>query len=373
MMGSGPEHEAFLKSFVERAWEPPEEVVITRALAESPDLDYDDFGVLVRLLLRDPRQPTSVPELMAEFQASGWSVGEKPLRRIMGRLKKAGHVSHKREYNPKSQRPEWVFRVFRNPANNPQYTDEGIAALSQVRPIGPNQPDREPGPLSDRAESAVFAGQADRADSARSAPIGPNRPDRKADVSAGQADPAETARSEAPPPHPPEEEDSSSPYPLTRTTGPLPSQRDDAADAAEVAAAVDFLQQMRKWSAGLATARKCAPRLVRTMRLQGWPLLASMDDVQRTELEAEILKNTGGAASWVKCLPGWCEDLRRYRKAPAAPAAGLVQGSGQHLAALRAACPACDPLGWVLDDDDDKPNRRCAHPGVTVDIAGGQP
>ncbi|MFF9770612.1 hypothetical protein ACF1GT_29195 [Streptomyces sp. NPDC014636] len=34
--------------------------------------------------------------------------------------------------------------------------------------------------------------------------------------------------------------------------------------------------------------------------------------------------------------------------------------------ALEAACSACDAKGMVLDDDDDKPMRRCAHSGVTV-------
>ncbi|MFD5898563.1 hypothetical protein [Streptomyces sp. NPDC060366] len=28
------------------------------------------------------------------------------------------------------------------------------------------------------------------------------------------------------------------------------------------------------------------------------------------------------------------------------------------------ACPACDQHGWVEDDDDDNPLRRCAHPDV---------
>ncbi|MYV66853.1 hypothetical protein GT043_13075 [Streptomyces sp. SID2131] len=34
------------------------------------------------------------------------------------------------------------------------------------------------------------------------------------------------------------------------------------------------------------------------------------------------------------------------------------------------ACGLCDDLGWVLDDDDDGPLIRCAHPGVTAGTAG---
>ncbi|MFE7574668.1 hypothetical protein ACFU5Z_08020 [Streptomyces sp. NPDC057521] len=165
------------------------------------------------------------------------------------------------------------------------------------------------------------------------------------------------------PPHPPEEEDSSSPNPLTRTTEPLPSQREEKPDFAseEIEAAQSFLQRMERWQAGLSTARKCAPRLLRAMRAQGWPSLTGMTPEQRVLLEAEIFKNTGGATSWVRCLPGWVDDLRLYR-APAAPA-GTAQRT---VAQLRAACPDCDQYGWVLDDDDDKPNRRCTHPGLTA-------
>jgi hypothetical protein len=116
------------------------------------------------------------------------------------------------------------------------------------------------------------------------------------------------------PPHPPEEEDSSSPYPLTDPAGSLPSQREEEAGFTEdeTAAAERFLQRMKRWQAGAATARKCAPRLLRSMRAQGWPALTGMDDEHLALLEAEILKNTGGAASWTKCLPLWVDDLRLY-------------------------------------------------------------
>ncbi|MEV7282912.1 hypothetical protein [Streptomyces sp. NPDC093111] len=284
----------FSSSRVERAWEPPEEVVIHRALAESPLLDYDDYGPLIRLLLRDPDQPTNVPDLMREFQASGWTVGEKPLRRIMRRLKEAGHVSHSREYNPDTQRPEWVFRVYRNPANNPEYTENGVSALSQVSPIGPNRPDRESDPASDRAESAVFAGQADRAESAGSEPIGPNRPDRKPGISAGQADRAESARSLASPPHPPEEVTTSSPSPLTDTSGhtslPSPREEEGAGYAEEdLRAAGDVLELLpAPWTQGRLNSRKLAPELLGAMAAQGWP---GIHEVDRAVLSGQLTKN----------------------------------------------------------------------------------
>jgi hypothetical protein len=123
---------------------------------------------------------------------------------------------------------------------------------------------------------------------------------------------------------------------------------------------------MRRWQAGAVTARRCAPRLLRAMRAQGWPELADMDEAQRGLLEADILKNTGGAVSWTKCLPGWVDDLRRYAVVRPRTATDAGPDDAAVRLALVAACTACDPNGWVLDDDDDAPMRRCTHPGVAV-------
>jgi hypothetical protein len=76
---------------------------------------------------------------------------------------------------------------------------------------------------------------------------------------------------------------------------------------------------MKRWQAGAATARKCAPRLLRAMRAQGWPALTGLDVEHLALLEAEILKNTGGAVSWTKCLPGWVDDLRLYDRVKPRP------------------------------------------------------
>ncbi|MFD9249479.1 hypothetical protein [Streptomyces bottropensis] len=128
------------------------------------------------------------------------------------------------------------------------------------------------------------------------------------------------------PPHPPEEEDSSSPYPLTDPKSVVPSQREAEFSPAQIAAAEKFLQQMQQWQAGSATARKCAPRLLRSMHKQEWPALESLGDDDRRLLEAEIFRNTGGARSWVRCLPGWIEDLRLYDRARSR--SGTARGDG---------------------------------------------
>ncbi|MEU5668386.1 hypothetical protein [Streptomyces longwoodensis] len=110
------------------------------------------------------------------------------------------------------------------------------------------------------------------------------------------------------------------------------------------------------------------------MRAQGWPQLTEMDPAHRALLEAEIFKNTGGATSWVKCLPGWVDDLRLYTAVKPRTAADRTgtAGDGEVRAALVAACPACDARGWVLNDDDDAPLRRCTHPGVVPETEAGR-
>ncbi|MBB0245056.1 hypothetical protein FNQ90_13290, partial [Streptomyces alkaliphilus] len=170
------------------------------ALAHAPGLQPEDYGVLIRLLLRDPRQPSSVIALAREFQADGWKMGEKRLREVMKRLKAAGHVEHGRWYNPDLKRPEWQFRVYRNPANNQAYVQQGTDTFSQVSPIGRKSADRPGGPVSDPAETGVYAGQPDRAVSGGSAADPAETGGSETGVYAGQPDRAEIGGSAGSPP-----------------------------------------------------------------------------------------------------------------------------------------------------------------------------
>ncbi|MFE9927147.1 hypothetical protein ACFYQA_38230 [Streptomyces sp. NPDC005774] len=354
---AGPAGEDFGSTYLERAWEPPEEVILRRELVRTPTLQPEDLGVLAELLLRDPRLPSTMEAIRADLQARGWKMGKDRYNAIAARLTKAGHLARVSVYDDTTQRPTWVTRVYRNPANNEQYVDLGIAASAQVR-----------------AGMREIRDPADALGSAQ----------RETRVSPGQSRIAENPRSENPrfawsepecgkpairsaPPHPPEEEDSSSPNPLTGRSGSLPSQREGAEfSSEELSAAREFLQQMERWQAGAATARRVAPKLLATMREQGWPSLVGMAAQDRALLEADLLRNTGGAKSWVKCLPGWVQDLRRY--ALVRPQTAPAPGGSPRPAAARAviaACPACDEYGWLLDDDDSGPQRRCTHPGIT--------
>ncbi|MEU3664014.1 hypothetical protein AB0E77_30365 [Streptomyces sp. NPDC032940] len=362
-----PSPDDFGASYLERGWEPPEEVVLRRELVRTPGLQPEDIGVLTELLLRDPRLPSTMEAIRRDLQAQGWKMGKDRYNAIAARLTKAGHLARVSVYDEATQRPTWVTRVYRNPANNEQYVDLGIAASQQVstdvREIRDSQP-------SGSRETRVSPGQSRNAENPQSGAGSRKTRDPETRVSPGQSRNAENPRSAPYPPHPPEEVDTSSPNPLTGSTGSLPSQREEETEFSpeEITGAEDFLQQMQRWQAGAATARRCAPKLLRTMRRQGWPSLVGADDDYRRLLEAEVLKNTDGAKAWVKCLPGWVEDLRRYTLVRPRPQNTSAASSGPRSAAraLIAACPACDEYGWLLDDDDSGPQLRCTHPGVTL-------
>ncbi|MFJ5646347.1 hypothetical protein [Streptomyces sp. NPDC093223] len=368
----------FGSSYLERGWEAPEEVILRRELVRTPGLQPEDLGVLAELLLRDPRLPSTMEAIRADLQAQGWKMGKDRYNGIAKRLTTAGHLARVSVFDESTGRPTWVTRVYRNPANNTQYIDLGITASQQVSPE--MRVSRDPLATESR-ETRVSPGQGRNAEIPQSGTESRETRDLETRVSPGQGRNAEIPQSASPPPHPPEEEDSSSPNPLTGRAGSLPSQREQQGQGErapeftveQLRDAAAFLAGMQRWQAGAATAKRCAPRLLRAMRDQGWPLLADLDDTGRGLLETDVLKNTAGAASWAKCLPGWVDDLRLYAMVkPRAAAAGSEDGPDTVAArlALVAACTACDPNGWFLDDDDDAPMRRCTHQGVTAAVAG---
>ncbi|MFF4983796.1 hypothetical protein ACFY3O_27555 [Streptomyces sp. NPDC001046] len=296
-------------------------------------------------------------------------VGKNAVYESFGRLLEAGYVRRTQLPHPTKpgRKGPVVYEVYDNPAWNPDWTPKPAETTDheQVKPQVATLPGT---PDAVFREAVKAAGQNASRNSGRGkdgsgVPGSGNR-----HVPAGQNASLVPGSGMAFPPHPPEEEDSSSPTPPTRPTRSLASQREEGPEFSpeETGAAVDFLQQMQRWQAGAATARSCAPKLLRTMREQGWPSLVGADAGYLALLEAEVLKNTGGAASWTKCLPGWVRDLRRY--ALVAPQTTPAPTSSPRPAVARgviAACAACDEYGWLLDDDDSGPQRRCAHPGVT--------
>ncbi|MFI9788485.1 hypothetical protein ACIHEI_33975 [Kitasatospora sp. NPDC051984] len=277
----------FSGSSIERAWEPPEEVVVPYALAYSPGLQPEDYGVLIRLLLRDPDQPSGILALAEEFQASGWKMGASRLRGVLGRLQKAGHVSHERDgYDKETGRPKWRFRVYRNPANNSAYVNRGAAAASQVSPMVRNPTRRGAQTGSDGAISNIYAGQTDGAVSDVSETDGVVSDTSETNIYAGQTDGAVSNTSVPSPPHPPVVGTTPPSPPVTadpsvaadaetgRGRGVRSAKNDNpAVDSEALEAAVSFLLELpAPFACGLRNAKRFAPKLLEATALLGWEL-----------------------------------------------------------------------------------------------------
>ncbi|MGW2740341.1 hypothetical protein ACWC4D_39825 [Streptomyces sp. NPDC001288] len=220
-------------------------------------------------------------------------VGRNAVYESFARLVATGYIRRRQLPHPTlpGRKGPVVYEVFDNPAWNPDWTPDAAPVTEdhgQVKPQVRSLPGTQEASTTDPAF--------------REASIGAFPQVRT---------PPQFREAESPPPTPPEgEEDSSSPNPLTGRAGSLPSQREQQRGRApeftdaQLLDAAAFLAGMQRWQAGAATAKRCAPRLLRAMRDQGWPLLADLDDAGRGLLETDVLKNTQGAASWAKCLPG---------------------------------------------------------------------
>ncbi|MET9466604.1 hypothetical protein ABZY44_17705 [Streptomyces sp. NPDC006544] len=355
----------FAATTVQTAWEPPEEVVVSHRLAHAPGLQPEDYGVLIRLLLRDPNQPSSMEALSKEFQATGWKMGDSRLRGVMGRLKKAGHVRHDQVgYDPKSKRPRWAFMVYRNPANNPDHARTIGGASPQVRPTSGFPTDASVRSITPPWLSNGCAGQSDTAESNGSNGHPLDSAPSDSNGCAGQSDTADSNGWVGHPPHPPEGVVTPSPYPLvSQVPQQAPAAQEaeagvdsvDGKSSAEVIAdAYEFLQDLpRPWSAGRPTARKLAPLLAEAIEAQGWTL---------DEELIELLTDESGPSirSYPSVLSTRIKDLPRYRTKKRVR--GVPGQRHEGPAGLPATdCKTCYGSGWT-----DNVGERCPCTKVSV-------
>ncbi|MEU8883869.1 hypothetical protein [Streptomyces hydrogenans] len=316
---------AFGSTTFERAQELPEEAILSRPVVETPGLQPEDLGALAHLLLLGPVAQPTAKDLAAGMRARGWKMSVDRFEVIAKRLTKAGHLLRESIYNPETKRPEWRYRVYRNPANNPRYLAEGTTALSQVSgEIGENP---VPGGVarSETGENPVSPGQSRNRVFPGSAPEPGKTRFPSEGVSAGQSRNPEKPGSASHPPHPPEEVTTSSPYPLTETTGHMPAAPGEEEgvvfDPRETAAAARFLQTLpQPWSIGRVKAKGLAPVLLEVMSDQGWPKLTDLDDRARVLLVQQLTKNPVGVRNHTLVL--------ERDRVPNLPLFDVVAGAG---------------------------------------------
>ncbi|MFG2276991.1 hypothetical protein ACGFNY_45450 [Streptomyces chartreusis] len=265
-------------TFMERASEPPEEVVMSRPLVETRGLQPEDVGSLACLLLLPEGVLATPKELAAYMRGLGWKMSDERFSTISKRLEKAGHIERRNVYNPDTKRPEKRLRVYRNPANNPAYVSRGVEESLQVG--ADNRETRFPEGSEDR-KTRFSPGQSREPQKAVPGPTAAKDGFRNGDVPAGQSREPQKAVPGPPPPHPPEVVVTTSPYPLTDGARSHPSQTEEgegAFTADEIQAAEDFLLKLPKpWTVGGATARRLSTDLLETMRGMRWPGIGEVD------------------------------------------------------------------------------------------------
>lgn len=300
-MPSGPE---FARSLIQRAWEAPEEVVFPRYLIDSPGLQAEDIGVLAHLLLRDADRPSSVSALATECQQRGWKISEYAMRSIVKRLKAAGHVHQDRVYNPATKHLDWVFTVYRNPANNQAYLDTVTGEMpSSGRFVG-SQQIGQPDSLAPNES----AGQPDSLAVNESGAIRWDSTSRDLSNPAGQRRNVGSQRIGAHPPHPPEEVETSSPNPHNPE-----GEAGERFTSEQTRQAEQFLQLLpAPWTAGRQTAKSQAPKLLAVAGEQDWQLDG--------QLVAQLTANPDGIKNYAAVLRTRIADLPMYAAVHRAPA-----------------------------------------------------
>ncbi|MGW7433308.1 hypothetical protein ACWGIN_27680 [Streptomyces sp. NPDC054861] len=347
-------HDFDITATIVRGQAPARAVTVQRAVAFSGRLTHQlDYVVYLHVLFAlnsglqatVPGIVTSIREAGVRSAKSGTElVGRDAVYESFARLIEARFIRRTTIPNPKGKgyRGLTSYEVYEHFEDNPDYVPETPAEEPETK-------------LPVFAETPVSAGQTisgvrgNRSSSGvrGSRGLSAVRGSGGAFVSAGQmGSSANTGNKVAPPHTPPEEVTTSSPYPLTSTTGSLPSQREGEGvefPPEDLAAAERFLQTMRRpWQAGKATAVKHAPLLLRTMAEQGWPDIHKVD---HQVLQDDILRYTAGARSLAHLLPKWIKDLRLY-SVVAGRGSDAAEKAGSREAAIRS-CQLCDDYGQI--------------------------
>ncbi|MFI6530196.1 hypothetical protein [Streptomyces uncialis] len=366
-----------------------------RSMVEARGMQPEDVGVLAALLLRDPGRPATAKAMAADLRELGWKMSLDRFQKVVERLTAAGHMHRESVFNPASGRPEWVSRVYRNPANNAGYATRGSVASSQVSGgIGENPIPGLEG-WSELGENPISPGQSDIGENPMSLPESGFPRFRDQAVSAGQQRNQEIPDSASSPPHTPPGGLVNPPTVPPRSTTPgsgadavaggntmrtapntNPAAAGDVSEA-ELKAAGEFLEMLPgRWACGPQDVAKYAALVAEAVRRRGWPL----NDEFEQWLTADERSIRG---AYPRVIPARLKNLPRHAAWSRRPEAHA--GSGPGRGAVEDPCPqhphrsaaACVPCRSSLDDGDQAPAAAAAPvaeaaPDVSDVIAGAR-
>jgi hypothetical protein len=98
--------------------EPSADIKIDQELAFASGLQPEDYGVLIRLVMRSSTS-TDLRTFAAELRDAGWKMSADRLTGIVRRLEAAGYVKYGAEYNPATGRPAWRLEGSLTPLSAP--------------------------------------------------------------------------------------------------------------------------------------------------------------------------------------------------------------------------------------------------------------
>ncbi|MFF8250036.1 hypothetical protein [Streptomyces griseus] len=224
-----------------------------------------------------------IPFLVDWYQRIGWKgangkpLGAPVIRREIGLIREAGYVTVTRLRGEKGQAVGIQYSVSQRRSDQPEH-GKWIPVL----------PGTEETRRSNHMQALPTHGDTPHAgngDSARSGHTQPLATYGHSPHAGNEANEQVAPRvgNDGSPPHPPEEVTTSSPNPLTGTSGPgaLPSPKEgEGAGYAQedLQAAADVFQLLSEpWTQGRLNAGKLAPKLLAVMAEQGWPGIREVD------------------------------------------------------------------------------------------------
>uniref|UniRef100_UPI002F919BBF hypothetical protein n=1 Tax=Kitasatospora indigofera TaxID=67307 RepID=UPI002F919BBF len=191
------------------------------------------------------------------------------------------------------------YELYRRPAYNPDWMPsaplrpaDGAVESPQVTPQT-----AMPGTVGrKRGRKRISAGQTVDGNAGHGNAVHGNAPHGGKHVSAGQTVDGNAGHGGGLVPHLQEEVTTSSPYPLTDTSGRGPAAPGEeeavAFTADELTAASHLLQTLpQPWSQGRPKAKRLAPKLLEALADQGWPKILELSEADRPLLVRQLTKN----------------------------------------------------------------------------------